>query len=674
MHLANLVQIIWSPTSLLLLTILGQTVIMGLAWGFVAEILLMEFLPLPDHIVDLIVEYQTILTLIVTLISTILSIITSMFFAYAIKKALRHHLSGPTTLFKIRTAMALSRLTWVMRWRSFKLSALTLAVFVIVTFLHTSWSTLLLPTLIQWPVPVTGTELDLGSNAFQQRLSGDLNSSQLNASQVAGYQMVNFFTLLSGLIAMYTQGGPDVQLNNMFNFNGVLYNQSTGGVLPAIQEYSGSSDPPSAVGLAFSGGEVPVNTNPDWGYFERDTGTHNGTMKSYTITQQGVTANVTCQLMDPSQNSFYLSNTTVLAASDITVQASPIVITVWNATANCSGSTRSLTYVTSNNSIISITGTSQNYGYTEGNAGPAIASSPQVISGDSTNYGDSTNPAIEGFLPIVVCPDPASISSTTPAIFQNKFDVFVAGEYKYNFLPTTICEVVPYLTTVNVTYSGGIISVDPIGTSPGSTNSSNLALLRYIASVVDFQAQSSQAMTNNPIGEFLTAYGKNDTSVMYNELENYWRGITEFASTQLRSGYSTPRVPSNMTKPINGTMYFTTYGWRSDSLTYIIVLVVTTLIWGVTVLAAGYSLIREKIKPSHPSFDYSDPVDLVMAASDGRLESGLCKGDRDKVEDIIVRFEDVPDDVGRIIRKRLVTVESEPLLKTALLESELYEE
>ncbi|KAG2358982.1 hypothetical protein BDR07DRAFT_242398 [Suillus spraguei] len=661
MHLANLVQILWSPTSLLLLTILGQTVIMGFSWGFVAEILHMEFLPLPDHIVDLIVEYPTVLTLIVTLISTILSIITSMFFAYAVKKALRHHLSGPITLFKIRTAMALSKLTWVMRWRSFKLSALTLGVFVMVAFLHTSWSTLLLPTVIQWPVPVTGTELDLGSNAFQQRLSGDFNSSQLNTSQVAGYQMVNFFTLLSGLIAMYTQGGPDVQLNNMFNFNGVLYNQSTGGVLPAIQEYSGSSDPPSAVGLAFSGGKVPVDTNPDWGYFERDTGTHNGTVKTYTVTQQGVTANVTCQLMDPSQNSYDLSNTTV--------QESPIVITMWNATANCSGNIRSLTYVTSNNTLEFGYSTFMDMGISQGLSGIS-----QFGSRDSINSGDSTNPAVEGFLPVVVCPDPATISSMTSAIFQNKFDVFVVGEYKYNFLPRTICEVVPYLTTVNVTYSGGIISVDPIGTSPGSTNSSNLALLQYIASVVDFQGQSSQAMTNNPIGEFLTAYGKNDTSVMYNELENYWRGITEFTFTQLRSGYSASGVPPNMTRPISGTMYFMTYGWRSNSLTYIMVLIVTTLIWGVTVLAAGYSLIREKIKPSDPSFDYSDPIDLIMAASDGRLESGLFQGDRDKVEDIEVRFEDVPDDVRRIIRKRLVTVVPEPPVQTALLGSESYDE
>jgi hypothetical protein len=106
-------------------------------------------------------------------------------------------------------------------------------------------------------------------------------------------------------------------------------------------------------------------------------------------------------------------------------------------------------------------------------------------------------------------------------------------------------------------------------------------------------------------------------------------------------------------------MYITTYGWRSQAHTYILLLVVITLIWGATTLAAGYSLIQEKIHASDPSFDFSDPVDLIIAASGGRLESQLYHDDRNKVynsEDITVRFEDVHDKLGRRTSKRLVTV------------------
>jgi len=44
-----------------------------------------------------------------------------------------------------------------------------------------SWSTLLLPTLVQWPVATFGTELDLGSVAFVNQLNADLNTWNANA-------------------------------------------------------------------------------------------------------------------------------------------------------------------------------------------------------------------------------------------------------------------------------------------------------------------------------------------------------------------------------------------------------------------------------------------------------------------------------------------------------------
>ncbi|KAG1837646.1 hypothetical protein DFJ58DRAFT_815360 [Suillus subalutaceus] len=603
MHFANFLQIRLSPTSLLLLTVFGQTVIMGFAWGFAGGILFTEVLALPNHIVNLIVEYPTVLTLIVTLISTTLSIITSMFFTFAVKEALRHHLSGPITLFKLRIAIALSRPTWVLRWKSVKLSTFTLAVFAMVTFLNTSWSTLLLPTLIQWPVRIFGTELDLGSAAFVNQLSTDINAEQASNVQVPGFEIINVLTLISGLYAIDNQGGPNVQSNNIFSFNGVLYNQSTGGVLPMIEEYSGSSNPPGPdVGLAF-----------DWGHLGRNAGTHQGIAKNYTVTQQGVTANVTCQPIDRSQNTFSVQPIVTQGPLNLT-------LIIWEAVANCSGNSNSQLY------------------FTVGNASGQMDS------------------ATEGFLPTVVCPDPGNSMTFNPY----KFDVFMAGLYKYSFLPTTICEVVPYLTTVNVTYNGGIISVDRID---ALTSSPNLALSQYIATVMAYQSGSNQGMPTNTIGDFLTAHGTSNVSVMYSELEDYWRGIAEFVSTQLRSGYSASGVPSNMTRATSGTMYFTTYGWRSKTYTYTLLLVVITLIWVTTVLAAGYSLIQEKIHASDSSFDFSDPIDLIIAASGGRLESEFCEGDGNKVdnsEDITVRFEDVPDKVGRRINTRLVPVVPEP--------------
>ncbi|KAG1787116.1 uncharacterized protein HD556DRAFT_1503726 [Suillus plorans] len=607
MHFADFVQIRLSATSLLLFTIFGQTVILGFAWGFAGAILYTGVLALPDNVVRLIVEHPTVLTLIVTLIATALSITTSMFFTFALKEALRHHLSGPSiTLFKLRTAIALSRPTWVLRRRFLKLSLLTLVVYAMVTFLNTSWSTLLLPTLVEWPVGTFGTELDLGSAAFVNQLSTDLTALNPNAVQAPAFEVLNVLTLLSGTAAVDTQGG--VETSSMFSFNGVSYNQSTGGILPAIQEYSGSSAPPgSNVGLAFTGGQVPVNTSFDWGHLGRDAGTQ-GISKNYSITQQGLTANVSCQPIDRSQNTFSVTPYAVPGPT-----GSDMTFITWETEANCSGNLNSITSFTV---------------------------------GLANGLPDN---ATQGLLPTVVCPNPNST-----AFNPYKFDIFMSGLYKYSFLPTIVCEVVPYLTTVNVTYNGGIISVDRISEYSGSTSSSNFPLSQYIATVMNYQASSNQAVVKNTVGDFLTAYGTSNVS------EDYWRGIAEFSSTQLRSGYSASGVSPNMARSTGGTMYIQTYGWRSRSQTFILLLVVITLIWFATVLAAGYSLVQEKITASDPSFDFSDPVDLIIAASGGRLGPQLHDEDdeeEDHNEDVIIRFEDVTDKMGRrMSKKRLVTV------------------
>ncbi|KAG1724509.1 uncharacterized protein EDB91DRAFT_1170737 [Suillus paluster] len=599
-------KIHFSPTQLLLLTIFAQTVILGFAWGFTGALVFGTVLVLPDHIVHLIVEYPTVLTLIVTLISTALSIITSMLFTYAVKEALRHHLalSGPITLFKLRAAIALTGPTKAWRWKYLKLSVLTLAVYAVITFLSSSWSTLLLPTIVRWPVPMSGTELDLGSIAFANQLSVDLNTPQGNGVQAPAFETINVLTLLSGIAAVNVEGG--MQTSSIFSFNGVSYNRSTGGILPAIEEYSGASNLPSGVGLAFSGGRVPVNSIFDWERHWGEAGTH-GIAKNYTVTQQGVTADVTCQPMNHSKNSFSTFSTPTQGPLNNS-------FLTWETVANCSGNVNSLPY------------------FTAGNASGQM------------------DPASTGFLPVVVCPSPQSTSFNA-----YNFGVFMSGLYKYDFLPTIVCEVVPYLTTVNVTYNGGIIFVERVATSSGLTESPTFPLSQYIATVMAYQAGTNQALTKNTIGDFLTAYDNGDVSDMYRELvtvsaplastwlitlqEDYWRGITEFAST------------SDMTRSTSGMMYITTYGWRSHSRTFI-------YLPCATMLAALYSITQERYSPSDRSFDFFDPLYLITAASGGGLEGQLRELDisqTDKIEDLIVQFGDVFNKEGKRNGKKLVS-------------------
>ncbi|KAG2110499.1 uncharacterized protein F5147DRAFT_126140 [Suillus discolor] len=510
---ANFVQIRLSPTTLLLLTVLGQIVIMGFAWGFTGAIWYMGVLALPDHIVYLIVEYPTVMTLIVTLISTALAIITStyVFLCTSSLKSYPSVIAQVLHIFRQGSASAppfrvIDYTVQASHCNSAEQADLDIAMVIsqavgphvgglcdghiskheVCAVLNEpsgdmfdaglySWSTFLLPTLIQWPVEIFGTELDLGSAAFVNQLNRDLHTYNYTANsvQAPAFDTISVLALLGGIAAVSVQGG--VETSSMFNFNGVSYNQSTGGVLPVIEEYSGSSTPSgSDVGLAFTGGQVPVNISFNWGHLERDADTQ-GIAKSYTVTQQGLTANVTCQPIDRSQNTFSLTPYPVPGPT-----GSNMTFITWITEANCSGNLNSMTY------------------YTIGNA------------------TGQTNDATDGLLPTVVCPSPNSMTFN-----PYKFDIFMSGLYEYSFFPTTVCEVVPYLTTVNVTYNGGIIFVDRIGASSGSTSSSNLPVSQFIASVMNYQAGINQATSTNTISNFLAAYGTSNVSVMYNELVNF---------------------------------------------------------------------------------------------------------------------------------------------------------
>lgn len=77
---------------------------------------------------------------------------------------------------------------------------------------------------------------------------------------------------------------------------------------------------------------MPVNYTVDWGRDWSESGTQ-GVSKNYTITQQGFTANITCQGIDRSKDSFAVtpSITPAQGTSNYTYLA-------WVAAVNCSGS------------------------------------------------------------------------------------------------------------------------------------------------------------------------------------------------------------------------------------------------------------------------------------------------------------------------------------------------
>ncbi|KAF9239995.1 hypothetical protein BU15DRAFT_61628 [Melanogaster broomeanus] len=165
-----------------------------------------------------------------------------------------------------------------------------------------------------------------------------------------------------------------------------------------------------------------------------------------------------------------------------------------------------------------------------------------------------------------------------------------SGYSRYNFLPSTVCDVSPLLTTVRVNYSSGIIEASEIIESR-PFDSSNSALLLFLAGIASYEAREAQGMLTNSIGDALISIYSATTNA------NYWRGAIEFSATFLRSGYSAVGsfnnnvIPSKMTIPINGTMLMLTMGWADRGAVYLFSVLPLGLITLLTILAVGYSFL-----------------------------------------------------------------------------------
>ncbi|KAG2039838.1 hypothetical protein BDR03DRAFT_950512 [Suillus americanus] len=559
---------------LLVLTILASTSIFVLCWGFVIIAWRQQYVILPDSIVDFITGYPTVLTLVSTVVSTILSVISTALLSFAVKKAVNHYITQPISLVKLHTAIALTKSEPLLRWDHYKLSSFTVIFVVLVTLLNSSWTTLLLPTPLLWPVPINGTDLDLGSSAFEAKLSSDLNTAGYYQN---GWDLLVMMASMSGTSAtrLAVAGGS----GSVFSFNGVSYSTTSGGILPAVEDYAGTTSPPVDIGLEYYGGRVAVNTSLKYQG-------HSGLARNYTMTQQGFSAIVTCSDLsdlDPNQFRMSFNNLTSLVLGSN--------ITNWQWSANCP------------------LGSGSGYWSTK------------------AFWEYDSESAYEGLLGIVVCPGGVAYVDAT----ATSFDIFLGGMGQYSFLNTTVCNVAPYVASFNVTYNQSMISVDQLQHGPIQLLNNSAAVTAFISTVVYQLSISSQTTYNNPLGGLLRLRDSN--SSVNDILENYFRGVVEFSATYLRSAYFAEGASASSTMqdlysnksafiPLNGTMFIATYGWDRGRLTYLYILCIFTAIWLVTVSAAVYSLFQECIRPrSCPTFDASNPVHLMVASSAGGLES-----------------------------------------------------
>ncbi|KAF9235414.1 hypothetical protein BU15DRAFT_64861 [Melanogaster broomeanus] len=594
--------------------VVAQLCIFMFACAWLGEEITRECISFNSFLTQMINAEPRISTTVVTLMATVLSLASSALLGYSVKEATRHRLRNPRTLIEVSAGVALVERSFWWESRHILLSIQVLFVYGVIQLLVTGWTTLLAPTVVLCEQYLTGTELDLTSPAFSELLALELGTFAKYVLML-GEDGDDAFPLLDvgGSLSGISAAGISFGMPGIINFNEAKYNLSTRGVLPAIDGFAGATTPPSRNGtrLQFSGGATIVDATVKPGASGSTTNWFG--QRNYTVDQQGLTADINCQSADDNTlnlnlNLTNLNNTFSVYAPGNTTASTLIV---WNSTASCNASSvASQQYVTLANASVELD-----------------------VSGT-------------GFLPTVVCPGHIN-GSDIYSRFGQSFRIFTPrmsltvhrvpviatqGFDKYDFLPSTVCEVTPLITTTRVSYvDGGTINPSQI-ISNQSFSPNDTELLFYLASVANYYARNSQGLANNIIGDTLysvysgrytTPIGSN-TSQIYRELEDYWRGVIEFSATYLRAGYSAEgsftggTIPSEMASPLNGTVSILTVGWANRGPIYIFSILPLGIVTVLTVMAAVYSAIASLKHPEQQtSFNISNTLHLIMATAEG---------------------------------------------------------
>ncbi|KAG1815344.1 hypothetical protein EV424DRAFT_1645477 [Suillus variegatus] len=492
--------------------ITSQVIILACGYGFVGAVLYYDYLSPPDQVASLWEHHPQELTTVITLIATVLSVTTTTLFTISIKEALRYRITQPISLVQLGAGVALAKGSIILRHEHLRLTTMTLFIFGVLRLLTAGWITLLTPTYFLWPIQMQGSELDITGTAFSNLLYQEFQTEGIDAIQDNSFAILDIGGTLSGVSA----AGYNFGLPGIFNFNGAKYDVSTQGIVPTIEGYSGSNGVPGPGGtrLGFTGGKVTVDTVSLPGK-HTSVSIPQGFSRNYSMWQQGLTANVSCQPMSSSQTQYVwdTSNSSVIYSNPDNVYNTITGLRLWNITANCGANV------------------------------PTMQEYVTVV--NASGYADQLD---SGFLPCLVCPGPSDLNQSYTSL-----TILSQGFYKYRFLDASVCEVVPMLTTTQV----------------------------------------------------------------YQELEEYWRGIVEFSATFLRSGFMVVGSFPNNTAGLGGRGHILSPSFPSP---------VITILMGASAL---YSILHGRKKNSgyRTTFDPSNPLHLIMASAEAGKASPVAPTD-----------------------------------------------
>ncbi|TFK73516.1 hypothetical protein BDN72DRAFT_919749 [Pluteus cervinus] len=567
--------------------------------------------PLPDTLAEAFSIVPQPFTYLVTLLSTGISIATAFLYSRAIRHLLTISLTKPVSLFAITSVIRVAGKSPI---KNFKRPAWTVASIICALALSAQtagWATLLSPRIIELSTGVSGFTLDITNPEFLALSKVAFGNGELD---------VDTFTSIVPLIEQSGSAAASacIGLPAIFNFNRLSFINTTGGILPANLYVLPSAITPNE--------SLPVVT-----FLDQILVTPNSFSRNYTVTQQGLTAEVDCHQQNLTSTT---SPSVSINASQTTFAGQNII--AQEMTIGCPG-------------------------------GLTINASPV--------YGPATNDT----------GDPSGLFFGSCASSDNvTTQAIVTGIGNYAFIGSVVCTIRPKATIVDVRYIAptSIFQVTnttqfpsfiDVGNARQSTDAPEAGLLPL--KIIDRAFAFAQGVGGNSIGDTLSSFffssGVTEDPTLASQLVtdlvgDYIKGVFEFSGTLLRASYTetnnqlfpngTSDIPKSMRMRTNGTFVAETAGWQQRDAVVPAALLAPTFVTVLSIVLAVIAVLRTRNADIADDQDYFDPnniLHVMAAASAGGLPETFPPFSADKDDyfahgqSVKVRFGHVKDN-GRL--------------------------
>ncbi|KAJ7118308.1 hypothetical protein C8R44DRAFT_878916 [Mycena epipterygia] len=540
--------------------IVGQLVLQALGWTFLAVLQHRGELALPFSTARWAENNPHLVTLVATLLSTLLAACSSFIFSYALRRSVSLYLLRPMSLAALGASVNISMRSVVFHRRHWKWPAVSLLFFIMTGIQTSVWSTLITPVKVVISTPLVGHDIDLSSPILQQMS----DAGALDVCLIAGRDGAVYGGVPE---SGYANGQAYLGLPAAVSLLGHGFNVSTRGIQAATLEdtHIGSWFIPATAQV--------VDARP------------NGLSGSYSMIQQGFTADISCNLQD------------------LTTETSPAVtwytdfVTAWN-TNNIQRPNITWVDASSNCTAASLMNITDAYVDSKGEYLWAIGCDPvpeapnnyTLILQATGNYTDLTGPSATSYL---------------------------------------VCQIAPKTTLIQAEYAGDInLSLESVSSPAQHAGGAAGFFAMYIITDLVWH---QQAVTVNGVADQLLELSMNvDADQYFKIVEQYLQGVVEYSASILRACMSAQNltfiggVPLNITKPTSGTWNTQTLGWKQFS--------TGTTLWilipGIFMACSTFALVvvaiyrhgGEMHSDTH-TFDPSNPLHLMAVAAAGGLNN-----------------------------------------------------